>query len=253
MAVRRALLIDDDEQDRAYLSMHLEDAGIEVLAPDRTYNTVLELVELAESSNVDLTICDHRLQPRKLANFYGAEAVASLVQRSNIAILMTSYHDDVYDTTIRQHRQHIPALLRREELEEPEALEGVIDAIQREIDGLIPDERKLWKTVVRIGDVTGSGPDLALDVFVPAWRPGQAVRMPAVRLPEELALLGQDLIGTFLLAEVNTAAPDNEQLFFGLVERAVEPIDWPETEVGTGSILPTRDDNPPGLFGDPSR
>jgi CheY-like chemotaxis protein len=248
--VSRVLVIDDDEEDRSSTRMHLEDHGLDVIAPDRRYTTVEELVGYVTSQHVDVTICDHRLQPRQLAPFYGAQAVAELVQRSQVAVLVTGYADMDFDTSIRTYRAHIPALLRREQLQEPEALDEVVSAVRGEMAGIIPPDRRLWQTVLRVGDVSEEGALPVLDVFIPGWRPAHAVRMPSTLLPPSLRADIAQLHGRFLLAEVNIGASEKEDLFFGRVEGLADPAEWPATVTGQGVDPPVRDDAPRGLFRD---
>jgi len=245
----RVLLIDDDEEGRTDLRLHLEDFGHEVLAPDRSYGTVEELVEFATAEGADVTLCDHRLQPGGLAPFYGAEVVAALVQRLRVAVLMTGYLDIDFDTSIRTYREHIPALLRRDALQEPDALEEVAAAVRREMAGVISAERRLWLTTVRVADVSSEGHAPVVDVFIPGWRPSQAVRMPASALPEELRSRLDDLRGQFLLVEVNVGATTPEEVYFGRVSGVMKAAQWPVERAGEGARLPVRDDAPHGLFG----
>ncbi len=248
MSAASVLLIDDDEESRAALRFNLEDFGHRVLAPDRRYTRVEELVEFAEESQVDITLCDHRLSPGNLAPFSGAEAVSALVRRHRVAVLMTGYIDIDFDTTIRTYRRHIPALLSREDLEEPDALGVVAAAVQREINGDVPAERRLWKTVARVADVSNEGSKPMLDVFIPGWRPAHAVRMPAETLPVELAADPRRLLGRFLHVEMNLGATTAEEIFFGQVFGLLEPTEWSVARVGTGADMPVRDDAPTGLF-----
>lgn len=248
MPVTRAFLVDDDARDRAQMRLHLEDAGIEVVEPEVThYGEIDELVADVLRAHVDITICDHRLQPGRLASFFGAQAVASLIGKEQVALLMTSYSGDV-DTTIRLHRRGIPAVLRRDQLQQADTLDDVTDAIRREINGIIPPERVLRRTVVRIGDVSAGEDGLALDVFITGWRPDQAVRVPAGIVPPEIAELRSGLIDRYLVAEVNTGAVDDSELFFGSVGPLADPVDWPATEAGTGAAWPVRDGPVPGVF-----
>jgi len=248
VTVARALVIDDDEDDRASVRMHLEDYGVDVLAPDRQYANVEELADYAVAQQVDVTICDHRLQPRQLAPFFGAEAVAELVKRSHVAVLVTGYFDMDFDTSIRQYRAHIPALLEREQLQEPDLLQQTVDTVQREIGGDISAARRLHRTIVRVGDIANENSAPVLDVFIPGWRPSQAVRMPAAVLPEHLAVDIRRLRGRHLVAQVNVGALRKEDVFFGAVEDVVEPKDWPVTNWGEGASLPEGDGLPAGLF-----
>lgn len=250
MPASRVLLIDDDEEGRTDLRLHLEDFGHEVIAPAQGYRTVGDLVAFAEAAGADVTLCDHRLQPGGLAPFFGAEAVSALVQNMHVAVLMTGYFDIDFDTSIRVYRGHIPALLRRDELQEPDALDEVMATVRREMHGVIPPERRLWQTVVRVADISNEASAPVLDVFIPGWRPAQAVRMPAAMLPEELRVNLGELQGRFLHVEVNTGATAPEEVYFGRVIGLVDPAEWPVERVGTGAGLPTRPNAPTGLFED---
>jgi hypothetical protein len=246
--VTRAFLVDDDARDRAQMRLHLEDAGIDVIEPEAThYEEIDDLVADVLRADVDITICDHRLQPGRLASFFGAEAVASLIGMEQVALLMTSYSGDV-PTTIRLHRRGIPAVLRRDQLQQADTLDGVTEAIRREINGIIPPQRQLRPTVVRVGDVSAGEDGLALDVFVTGWRPDQAVRVPAGIVPPEIAALGSALIDRYLVADVNTGAVDDSELYFGSVGPLAEPVEWPATETGSGAEWPLRHAPVTGVF-----
>jgi CheY-like chemotaxis protein len=242
MSAARALLIDDDVEDRDLVRWHLEDAGMEVVTATGPYDDVQQLVDLAIEEDVDITICDHRLQPHRMANFYGAAVVARLTGEGRVAILITSYQESDAESSIRQHRRFVPAVVARRDLEETETFNEIVRVIRAELEGHAPLERQLYPTVIRVGSVATTTEGRALDVFVDGWRPGEAVRIPPALVPEHIAAMEEsDLLDAVFAAEVNTAAKSHEELYFGLIEGPISMAEWPVEGQGMGNNFPTRE------------
>ncbi len=74
-------IINDDPSDRDVWSMQIEEAGylpVVIEQPTgRAFASVDELLARVEG-HAKWAVCDHRLSPRGMAQFYGAEAVACL-------------------------------------------------------------------------------------------------------------------------------------------------------------------------------
>lgn len=246
MVATRALLIDDDVGDRDLVRWHLEDAGLEVVTATGPYDDVRQLVSLAIAEQVDVTICDHRLQPHRLANFYGAAVVASLTREGRVAILITSYQESDTESSIRQHRQFVPAVVARRSLEEAESFNEIVRSVQAELDGDVALERQLHRTVVRVGSVVETLDGRALDVFIDGWRPGEAVRVPPGILPARILQMDEaDLLNAVLAAEVNTAARSHEDVYFGAIHGPIDLADWPVAGYGTGNSFPVYEGHEP--------
>lgn len=242
MSAARALLIDDDVGDRDLVRWHLEDAGVEVVAPTGPFDDVGQLIGLADREQVDVTICDHRLQPHRLANFYGAAVVAGLTRAGRVAILVTSYQESDTESTIRQYRQFVPAVVARRSLEEPESFNEIVRSVRAELSGDVALERQLHRTVVRVGSVAETADGRALDVFIDGWRPGEAVRIPPALLPGNLLEIQETkLLNAVLAAEVNTAAQSHEDIYFAAIEGPIQLADWQEGDHGVGNHFPVRE------------
>lgn len=83
-------------------------------------------------------------------------------------------------------------------------------------------EHKSWRSLVRVLNVNGVGEQRSLDVIIPSWHPHRPINLAFSRLPEEL----WDNLrpGARLLAMVNLAATESEDLILSNFELASEPI-----------------------------
>ena len=163
---KRVALVDDDPTAAATLTVLLEDAGyeaIEVEPPLESIDGAIDQIRRVASA----AICDHRLSPRGLAYFSGAELVAQLYAIAFPAVLISQYFKIDQDVSIRKYRSKIPILLARDEVG-PEQLSDAIRVCANEIGGQRLPHRKGWRTLVRVVAKDIEGGEDVLDAIIPA-------------------------------------------------------------------------------------
>jgi len=218
-------IINDDPSDRAIWSLQVEEAGytpVVIEQPSgRAFNTVAELIAQVEG-HAKWAVCDHRLSPHGMAQFYGAQAVAELNgRRRTPALLVTTWSKIDVDVSIRLYRSNVPILLSADEFQDPAVIRAQINACFSEvIEGRIPAHRVTRRTLVHVEErAQESGTDV-VDAVIPGWNPKTKIRFP-------LALIARDLWddirpGAYLMAYVNRGAEKEEDLFLERFELAPE-------------------------------
>ncbi len=216
-------VIDDDRRQADTVAELLVDAGLKpVIVPDPwcVIATVDELTA-AVKARATAAICDHRLSPKGLATFDGAQAVAKLYDERIPALLMTQYAEMDNDVSIRRWRHKVPVVISRDDVDDPAAIRVSLDLCIRELEGERVPTRRAHRSIVRIAEWNQEDGVDVLDVFVMQWRPHTAVRLPLDCIPEEFRGALKDF--PFLIAEVNIEARDSSELFFHNFEAAPQP------------------------------
>ncbi len=220
----RVALVDDDPTAEEMLSVLLDDAGYEAIGVQPPIESIDGA--MAQIRNVaSAAICDHRLSPRGLANFSGAELVAQLYASDFPAVLISQYSTIDQNVSIRKYRSRIPILLSRDDLE-PDQIADAIRVCADEIAGTWLPSRRSWRTLVRVVAKDTEGSDEVLDAIVPGWRPNEAVRFPADLLGSYRNLLPDGPDTTLDLrfsARVNLGAENSGDLYFKNFQPAIEP------------------------------
>jgi len=218
--IRRVAVVDDDPSQADVMSELIRDAGYEpiiILGP--RFDRVEDLVDKVRES-ADAAVCDHRLQPRGFAGFYGAEAVAALIGLSVPSLLITQFIDIDADVSIRLWRHLVPVLLSRDEADPDRIVQGLNECI-REAHGEHLSTRRPWRALVQVDATNEESGKRVIDAHVPSWNPHQAVRFPAALIPQNLQ---PNLIpGSCFFAKVNIGADRAEDLYFFDFESAPEP------------------------------
>ena len=221
---KRVALVDDDPIAAATLSVLLEDAGYESIGMEPPLESIDDAIaQIRKVASV--AVCDHRLSPRGLASFTGAELVAQLYSIAFPAVLISQYFKIDQDVSIRRHRSKIPMLLARDEVG-PDQLADAIRVCTDEISGQRLSNRKGWRTLVRVVAKDTEGGEDVLDAIIPGWRPDEAVRFPAELLGDHKIALPEgrsDRLELRFFARVNIGAEDARDLYLDGFEPAVEP------------------------------
>lgn len=219
-AASRVAVIDDDEDGCEEISDHLRDFGFEPSAvTGRFDDRLLEMVAAIEATNPSFVICDNRLQPRQMANFYGVSVVKTLVERRQPAMLLTTYASPDR-VSLRASRFDVPVIVDRGAFS-AENLSDYFEICRREIAHDPVDHRRPRRSLIRIDGMSADQPTL-LDVVVPTWRPDHAVSIPISCVSSDLHSALRP--GTYLLGQVNIGASDEDELYFhDLNEIAPEP------------------------------
>ena len=184
-----------------------------------------QLLNFVQASDCTAVICDHRLSPKGLASFTGAEFVANAFDNSLPAVLLSTFAAIDGDTTIKLHRARIPSLITREDLDPHKIMDG-LQRSESELAGNVTPERRPWRTLVRIESVSKKVEAPAADAIVHTWKPLQAVRFPLEVIEEESIrqfLMDNDSWPVRLFAEVNVGCNEANDLFFQNFEWAPEP------------------------------
>jgi len=213
-------IVDDDKELAEITAWDVEAAGYEPsLLFDGNFTDVNQMASFI-IQGFQGAVCDHRLSNSGLANFYGAELVATLYNAKFPSILVTQFTETDISFSIRKWRRNIPVLLSREETSALSIAQGIEDCTS-ELAGKIPSTRKPRRTIVRIASIDEESNTSVIDAFIPSWNPHKAVRFPASLIPEYIRVTLKP--NTRLFAYVNTGADKSDDLYFENFELAPEP------------------------------
>ena len=192
---------------------------------DGVFQYTKDLLEFVQKSDCAAVICDHRLSQRGFASFTGAEFVARLYDRGVPAVLLSTFSAIDGDISIKLHRARIPSLIPRNDLDPRKIIFG-LQLSEGELAGNIAPERRPWRTLVRIENISREGETPVAEAIIHTWKPDLAIRYP-------LDLIQDPSIRQFLMnnaswpvrlfAEVNVGCDDANDLFLRSFEWAPEP------------------------------
>jgi hypothetical protein len=171
----------------------------------RDIEALLSQVKGHDSSFV---ICDHKLQPKGFASFYGADVVKRLIHERRPAMLLTMYQS-TQRLELRASRHELPVVMGRDVFR-PEAVKEYFEICDREIAADPIDERKPHRALIRVDDVRSSNKHI--DVVIPSWSPERAITIPSECIDPKI--ISQVRPGTYLLGDVNIGAQSEDDLFF---------------------------------------
>jgi CheY-like chemotaxis protein len=208
-APKRVLVVDDDEEGREDLMDSLRDLNFEPLEVTGMFDNRLDdLIAEIEAQNPNFVICDHRLQPKQLAQFPGVDVVKRLVSHKRPAMLLTMFAS-TDRLALRQSRFQVPVIVERDNFK-PARVEEYFEICHREINQNPVDERKPHRSLIRIENVATDRQHI--DAVIPSWRPEHAVPIPleciAPQLHNELSS------GAYLLGYINLGATSEDELYF---------------------------------------
>lgn len=208
-------IIDDDASDAEVRKYQVEEAGGKPFVFHEGFSSVGDLITRVQQAGVEGVICDHRLKIRHYAPFNGAEAVARLFDLKIPAVLISKYAQIDVEAEIRPYREKIPVLLSKDDVD-PDSLFSALSRCKSELAGTVPLSRRPRRTLVRVDEVAKERG--IVDVFIPAWNPNQAVRIPLSIIPVKYQhdVKADDRF----YAQVNTDAENAEELFFRDFEAA---------------------------------
>jgi len=207
----KVTVVDDDAEDREALVEELLDNGcVPKTIEGRYASDINRMIEDIVDHGSDLVICDHKLQPKQMATFSGAELVAELVERRLPSILLTMYRSPAR-VEILKLRHQIPVVVGRDEFDHGELL-GYLKTCRQEFEGEPIASRKAHRVIIRVEDIRRiGGDDFVCDVVVPSWRPGHAVTVPKECFsPDVWASIEA---GDRYLGYVNIDADDEDDLY----------------------------------------
>ncbi|MEU4775302.1 hypothetical protein [Micromonospora sp. NPDC023644] len=223
----RVAIVEDDEANLRAVVWTLEDLDLEPIwvPPDpRGVDFLIEGVR----SVAGAVISDHRLGKKMSIPYYGAEFVARSNQRKVPAVLMTSYANSDESTSIRAWRADIPRLLNRgTDAGDPTKIRGALEQAKAECLGEFSQERRAYQAVVRVKGLRAGPSGTVAEVVVTAWRPSEAVDVPASIITDGLSIEDGRLRGTRFVADVNIYAESGGDLYFKNIRPAPKlPEAW---------------------------
>jgi hypothetical protein len=209
MQLRRIAAIDDQPRSVAMfaeaISQYLDAEPVEF---DRLPATPTSVAEWVTDERIDAVLIDQDL----LKGNYGAStgiAIAAELFKQNTPTVLTTMHRmaDIHDAI--WYRRYLPAYLPKKNMV---GLEAAMNRALAETGGRVPDERKAFRTVVRVDEVQGGEVSLIIPAFdAQEWIP--------VSWNELGKRLGKDpAAGMRFMAEVNIGAPSQDELFISEIE-----------------------------------
>jgi CheY-like chemotaxis protein len=206
--IDRVALVDDDPEARRVYRLTVEDAALKPVELVESVGSVDRGFEIVRDS-AHAVLCDHNLRKRNYASFDGAEFVARCNSLNIPAVLCTQYERPDVEQ-IRRYRADIPVLLRSDELEPDQLLDGLARCVAELRDG--PDERRrLWRAQVRVVD-EGESDRGVFFVAVPAWGGNERIGVLRSDVPSEV----RDTVaeGRRYHVQTNLGAETAEELYF---------------------------------------
>ncbi|OKP69135.1 hypothetical protein BTE77_28360 [Ensifer adhaerens] len=222
MRISRVTVIDDDDDGREDLMDQLREFNMEPSAITGKFGLEIDrLVAEIEAQNPSFVICDHRLQPKGLASFFGVDVVRRLVERRHPAMLLTMYQSSDR-LKLRESRDAVPVIVGRDAFR-PERVSDYFEVCTREIQADPVDERKAHRSLIRVDGMSesGGGRDHVLDAIVPSWSPDHAVPIPLSCI--DPSIRNKVRVGTYLLGDVNIGSPTEDDLYFRNVNEVAPP------------------------------
>lgn len=216
----KVTVVDDDAEDRDALVEELADFGcISEIIEGQYGSDIDRMVTDVVRHGSDLVICDHKLQPKKLASFSGAELVAELFSSKIPSILLTMFKSPAR-VDILKLKDRIPVIVGRDEFDQ-EKLSTYLDVCRSEIAGNPIDSRRPHRVVVRVEDIRRYNQhDFVCDVVVPSWRPGHALTIPKECFSE--TVWSSIMPGSRYLGYVNIDATNEDDLYLTSISRLIE-------------------------------
>ncbi len=205
--VSRVLVLDDDAGSREIYAELIEEADLEPILADGRYGEVDELLTFASSKGIDAALCDYHLAVGNYATFNGAQAASRWYQRTLPALLCTNFEKAQVDE-MRCWRQHIPVLIRPEDLE-PGSFYPSFRTCVREMKGEFLVSRRPFRSQVYVVDRD----ERAMYVQLPSWtEPSLVVDLLKAAVPQRVWNAATP--GVRMHAAVNIGSSRSEELYF---------------------------------------
>jgi hypothetical protein len=202
--IESVCIIDDDDDSRSTMELTIEDSHLIPLSQNEKVNNLEEYLLKYVQQNVAI-VSDHHLKKKNYFPVNGAEVIYNCYEKKIPSVLVTRYEPHIGE--IRKFRKNIPVILNPEEFN-PDTLIKSLSICIKEFRGEISDERKPWRTLIRIDDVDSSH----IYIVIPAWNPNEIISLNTEDLPRDI----QEIISTDLRlhAKVNIDAESGNDLFF---------------------------------------
>jgi len=209
MSQLRIAAIDDQAASVQMLSTAIEDYLEAQAVPfDRTPATPDSVSRWVKDAKIDGVLIDQDLRKGNFSPSSGMEIAAELFKRRCPTVLTTMHQiADLQDGI--WYRRYLPAFLSKARLEN---VEKEMQRATAEVHGQVADERKAYRTVIRVDDVDAQKALLIVPAFSPSEWITVSTRALESRLKKNVAA------GMRFMAEVNIGAQSRDELFISEVE-----------------------------------
>jgi hypothetical protein len=207
--IRDIEIIDDRDEVRESMAYAVEELRLNPIKYEGPIWDLDDFIRMTLNTT-QAAICDHHLRVRDYSPVNGSEIVARLYQNKFPALLCTRWEAaDIND--MRPLRRYIPVLVSPDGLTPDTIIDGIRQCVD-EFHGEFREERRPWRTLVRIEDIMRDDNGDFFYFFVPAWDAQTGFRLPLLAIPEVLRKSGKS--PHRLHALVNLGADSAEELFF---------------------------------------
>lgn len=214
--IESVMIIDDKADARESMSEVVQDADLNPVLLNRSIPTFSHLEK--ELQSVDAAIFDHHLKIGKYAGFNGAEAVSHLYEKGFPALLITNFAEAELEK-IRIFRSKIPVVISGS-APSPDAIKEGLSKCINEFSGVFSDDRKPWRTLVRVEEVHPESNSIL--VQVPGWS-SEIVKLDIENLPKNLQSSVKPDERYF--AKVNVGAKHYQDLYFSDFQSLTPPTE----------------------------
>lgn len=203
--INNVCIIDDSAEARYGWSLVIEDSKLNAIQQDERVANIDEYIPFLKK--FDAVVTDHHLKTGNYFPVNGAEIAYRCYDYKIPTLLVTRYDDERVVDEVRKYRHKIPVILTQENYD-PDTLRRGLEICINEFNGKLIQERKLWRTYIRIDDVDETHAYLS----IPAWNPHKVVSINRKLIKPEISNKLQP--DTKLFAQVNIGASDAIDLYF---------------------------------------
>jgi hypothetical protein len=210
--INKILIIDDDNDSReTYGDTVQEIDNIEtILQNERVENLESFLLTIG---NHDAVVSDHHL--KKSSSYFpinGANLVFKCYEKHIPSVLVTKYEMASYHE-IRPFKRNIPVVLTPEQFT-PDTLIKALEECINEFKGILSQNRKTWKTLIRFDDVIKDEANnkIMAMAILPSWNRNLVIKLNMMELPAEIQDIAEPDLR--LYAHVNIDTEDPYELYF---------------------------------------
>jgi CheY-like chemotaxis protein len=198
-------VIDDNLEARDAWSLTIEDSKLRPYPQNESVSDFDEFISYLQ--DFDAIVTDHHLKTGNYFPINGAEVVYRCYDYKIPSILVTRYDDNTVVDEIRKYRDKIPVIISQEDYD-PDTLKQGLEMCINEFKGTLKQERKLWRSFIRIDDIDKNYAYLT----IPAWNPNKVISISKKIIEDEI--LNNVNPDMKLFAKVNIGAENALDLYF---------------------------------------
>ena len=210
--IKKIHIIDDDNDSReTYGDTVQEIENIETILQEEKVDNLQNF--LLTIGHQDAVVSDHHL--KKSSSYFpinGANFVFECYEKRIPSVLVTRYEMASYHE-IRPYKKNIPVVLTPEQFT-PDSLVKALEECINEFNGILSQNRKTWKTLIRFDDVIKDEANNKIMVMaiLPSWNRNLVINLKMIELPLEIQSIAEADLR--LYAHVNIDAEDPYELYF---------------------------------------